>query len=329
MNRILMILLATILICGRTSAQTVTFRFEEGTLSDASLREKMEKRISSLLSEITKASKANQPLNFDFPYLTSSARMRLAQLWENMHFSCDDTQIVEKCLPAINGYVVRDILVTIHPADNSYDGPKSSELAICFDANGFITSVRMALESSVRQDVLAKSHDTDDFHKRMEILWFIEELHSYYDEKDLKSLHNVFSKDALVIINNVVLRKNMDTDQTIVSPEILCRKFDNNDYMKRLTALFNNNKFIKVRFDEISVRKHPAKPGFYIVTLHQTISAGGKVENGYMYMLWEFRENQPPIIHFRTWLSEMENGHSQTLDEKFLDEDLGTCTSPW
>ena len=62
MKRLFMMLLAATMFGGIITAQNVTFKFEDGTLANAAFRQKMEYRISRLLSELTKASATNRQL---------------------------------------------------------------------------------------------------------------------------------------------------------------------------------------------------------------------------------------------------------------------------
>ena len=321
MNRILMILLATILICGRTSAQTVTFQFEEGTLSDASLRGKMEERISSLLSEITQASKANRPLNLDALSLSPTASKRLSMLWENLHFSCDYTSNVEKCLQDFNGYEVRGIFVTLQPTADGYVGDLERELVISFDNDGQITGVRMALENDTYMTIHNRSIDATDFRKRLEILKFLEDYRSYYEEKNIEALHDdIYNEKDYFCTSRRHIDKNKNEDQADF--KIKAEKFNTKEVISRLTKAFAKNKYVAVKFDQIQIKRHYVKDGFYVVTFRQEISYGKYSDNGYMFLMWEFRENRPPVIHIHAWQPEIIDGHRLTPDELFNENDF-------
>ena len=166
MKRLFLMLLVTTFFGGIMTAQNVTFKFEDGTLADAGLRQKMEYRISRLLSEFTKATATNHQLTeqeLTALNLTSVASKRLSKLWENLHFSCDYTSNVEKCLRAVNGYEVRGILITLQPTASNYNGSTSRELAISFASDGLITGVNMTMENNSYQDILNNGVDVN-FH---------------------------------------------------------------------------------------------------------------------------------------------------------------------
>ena len=321
MKRILMIILATMLFSGMMSAQTVTFQFEKETLSNTSLREKMEERISSLLSEITQASKANRPLKLDSLCLTPRASKRLSMLWEHLHFSCDYTSNVEKCLQDINGYEVRGIFVTLQPIADSYVGELERELVISFDTNGQITGVRMAMGNDTYLTIQNRSVDATDFRKKLEILKFLEDYRSYYEEKNIEALHDdIYNENTEFYTSTSHIDDDMNQDQADF--KIKAEKLDTKEVISRLTKAFANNKYVTVKFDQINIGRHGGTPRFYVVTFHQELSYGKYSDNGYMFMMWEFREKRPPAIHIRAWQPEIIDGHRLTPDELFNENDF-------
>lgn len=322
MKRLLILLFVAVCACSTLSAQNVTFKFEEGTFSDNALRQKMESRISRLLTEISQASAANRSLNLTSLGLSPVASQRLGNLWKNMHFSCEYNTNVEKCLRDINGYEVRGILITLQPMGANYNGSPNRELAISFAPDGIITNVNMTLENNSYQDIINNGLDVTDTRRRLEILKFVEDFRSYYDEKDLQSLDNIYSEDALIITGKVIQRKNLGSEQARMKPEIEYSKMNKRQYMNKLSSIFDNNKFIKVKFDNITVKRHSAKGDFYAVTLHQNWQSSNYSDDGYIFLLWEFKEGRSPVVHVRTWQPEMIGNRRLQPDEVFNENDF-------
>ena len=65
--------------------------------------------------------------------------------------------------------------------------------------------------------------------------------------------------------------------------------------------VFKANKQIRVTFDEIEVVRHPVNKDFYGVTLHQGYTSDRYHDDGYLFLLWDFRDEDHPQIHVRTW----------------------------
>ena len=80
-----------------------------------------------------------------------------------------------------------------------------------------------------------------------------------------------------------------------------------NEYISRLERNFKRDKknLIHVTFDEIKVVRHPSDlPEYnrtYGVTLHQTYKSEGYNDEGYVFLLWDFMDEEKPKIHVRTW----------------------------
>lgn len=284
--------------------QATTFKFSDG-LTNGWLRTTMEQRISDLLSEIDNAAKANRNLSLEGLNLTERSKKSLSAQWQNIHFICEDDVNVANCLEDINGYEVRGIPVTVKPIDRDYQGGLYKELVIRFEKSGKITSVHMALDNNVIMAQGTGSQVTD-MKRRREILNFVEEFRSYYDEKDTAALRDVFSGDALIITGTVVQRKNMGRDQAALRSEIRYKKQNKEQYLSSLKKVFANNRHIKVRFDSIKVERHNAKEDFFGVTLYQKWESDRYSDVGYVYLLWEFPQSgeERARIHVRTWQPE-------------------------
>lgn len=302
-------------------AQNVDFKFSGG-IARSDMSSSMERRISQLLTEINAACSQNRDLQLTPLHLTPRAGQSLQMLWKNFHFRCDETKIRQLCLQDVNGYEVRGIAITLTPMGANFNGELSRELTVCFAPDQEITGVHMALANNVFLSIVDKGRDVTDTRRRLEILKFVEDFRSYYDEKDLEALRNVYSDDALIITGKVIHRKNLGSDQAQMKPEIVYSKQNKEQYLASLQRIFKNNTFIRVNFDDIKVKRHPAKAGFYAVTLHQKWQSSNYSDDGYVFLLWEFKENASPVVHVRTWQPDMIGSRKLDEDEVFNENDF-------
>ena len=304
------------------SAQSVEFSFKSG-IYQTSVKQSIERNISSLLTAINRASNSNGSLDLSSVNMTSNAKSSLNNLWESFHFKCDYTSYSENCLTAVNGYEVRGISVTLTNTEASDKGELNKELTISVSKDGLLTGAHMALSNNVYNYIVNNGKDVTDTRRRMEILKFVEDFRSYYDEKDLNALRNVYSDDALIITGKVIMRKNMGNDQASLRPEIVYSRQNKEQYLNNLARTFRNNKYIKVRFDKIKVVRHPAKKGYYAVTLHQNWQSSNYSDDGYVFLLWQFPEDGGnPVIHVRTWQPEMVGNQHLPEREVFNENDF-------
>ena len=303
------------------SAQ-VTFKFSANSINQGPLKTKMEQNISALLSEMTKAGNSNGYLDLNSIDMEPEAKSRFQALWEDAAFVCVDNANVKRCLEDYQGYQVRNIPVRVIPKDNNYDESLDRELTISLNKAGTITGVRLAWE--MQQDVesmLQGSSSVSDVRQRREILKWVEDFRSYYNEKNIKSLNQIFSDDALIITGSIVTQRKRSGDMGVqVEQQVKYKVQNKEEYLSNLSRVFRNNAKINVSFDHISVMRHGAKPNIYGVTLHQTWKSGTYHDEGWLFLLWDFNDPDHPQIHVRTWQPEQIAAQDGlfTLDDFFI-----------
>lgn len=269
---------------------------------EGGMKTRIEAAASALLSEINSACKQNRSLNTVHINMTQEAREGLAALWENVHFYCDDDEVVQSGLQSKTGYQVRQIPMMIKPEENvKTTDDEYQEGVIQFDASGKIIRFNFTLDTNIYQDVMRRGKDVTEIERRQQILAYVEHFRTAYNEKDLSFLERIFSEDALIITGTVTRVKQTD-GSGISYNKVSYRKQSKQEYLGRLKQSFATNKYINVRFDELKVVKHPTKEDFYGVTLHQLYSnSSGYSDDGYLFLLWDFRDKDNVQIHVRTW----------------------------
>lgn len=296
-------------------SQNITFKFSDG-IKDSAFKTQMEKNISALLTEFNTAYSQDRCLQLDQINILDKTKKRLEVLWDSIaSFTCDFDENVTSCLNCVTGFEVREIYVTLHPRKPAeYSGNVNRELCVGFNKDGIITSAHMALEdNSSRGAIMNSGYSVEDQAKRMEILKFVEDFRSYYDEKDLKALEQIFSDDALIITGTIV--KKGDTKSGL-RPTVDYKKQNKQEYLQSLKGIFDRNRYIRVSFDDIEIKRHPTRDDYYGVSLKQNwkaMRANQEIryeDDGYLFLLWEFPEGKNPLIHVRTWQPEMDKeGH--------------------
>lgn len=291
------------------SAQPVKFRFTSNSRDVIPNYgySKAETNISALLTEINNAYSANRTLRLGDIAIHQVAAQRLNMLWNNLHMTCEDSQYIENCLEDMNGFEVRNIGVKVVGSD--YKDSPFRELVVTFDHSGLITDVHLAMEDNQVYSTLRNGVDVEDTRMRTEILKFVEDFRSFYEEKNINALNDIFSEDAL-IITGYVMHRTTEMDGVVrTNDKVRYRKYDKEQYLNHIRDIFKKNEAIDVSFDDITIVRNGAsgKEKYYGVTLKQTWQnylSGGKKgygDEGYVFLLWDFRDEQHPKIHVRTW----------------------------
>ena len=295
-------------------ADDIRFTICDGITNEA-VKNRMETNISKLLSEMNRACAQERPLQLDNIDMVLGGKKSLQALWKSMHFLCEDPEIEERCLTSAEGYVIRNIYIQVDPLYEGYLEERERALTIRLSREGQIASVVMAASDHAYERIVQNGLDVTDLERRQTILGFVENFRSHYDEKDINALRQVFSDDALIITGTVVMKREKKGDRPVLNPVITYKTQSKAEYLGHLQENFRRNKYINVTFSEINVVRHPTNPDYYCVTLRQHWRSSTYEDDGYLVLLWEFREGEDPIIHVRTWQPERVGNRSLDPDE--------------
>ena len=288
-------------------------------ISDQPLKEKIEHAFSVVAAAIKKTHERNLgKLEFPETYMYKDARSELNQLWQNDRFRCVEEEVVERLLTTRNGYQVRGIPLIVNSAEGGEE-LGYQEAVVNFDRQGVITSfyytINPELYSKLRMTQMGdRRHEVADIKDRMMILDYVEHFRTSYNQKDLKFLRQVFSDDALIITGKVV--KVRKSEVVPSGNKIIYTTQTKQQYLDNLARAFKSNGYIKVTFDDVVIVEHPTIRGIYGVTVHQKWNTARYSDEGYVFMLWDFRNPDAPQIHVRTWQPD------------YIDKDRGQRLSP-
>ncbi|MDP8241067.1 MAG: hypothetical protein P9X24_18400 [Candidatus Hatepunaea meridiana] len=144
-----------------------------------------------------------------------------------------------------------------------------------------------------------------DAARRMKILQTVEVFRTAYCVKDIDYLKWIYSDDALIIVGKV-LQPNEDLPDMLENScldkeRIKFVKKSKADYIKGLESVFQNNAYVKVIFDSLDVLRHSADPDLYGVTLKQNWYSSSYSDTGWVFLLWDFKDEKKPLIYVRSW----------------------------
>lgn len=280
-------------------AQSVTFTISDG-LANGPLRQKIDQNLTNLLTSFNDCFESGSGLSLSGVSITPDAADALGMLWGNMPFHCEEPEIVERIAKTYSGYQVRNVPIELKADDGKTD---YQELVIDLEADGTVSRVNLALQNHLYRKVMSDGSEVTDLRCRQMILDYVEQFRTAYNRKDIDFLENVFSDDALIITGKVVRRKKGDRMAVLKEDtQIEYTQQRKHEYIEKLrTRVFPNNKYIQVTFTDIKVSKHPSVEGYYGVMLRQGYKSSTYSDDGYLFMLWDFRDEAHPQIHVRTW----------------------------
>lgn len=292
------------------SAQNKVEFFISDGLYDEGLKAKIETTISDLLTEANTAQSNKKALNLERLNISEDAKESLTMLWENIPFRCIDTEVVEHCLQNGSDYQIRNIPLMLIPQEEGVES-EYQEAVISFDSNGQITSLYLTLAGNMYAKVMKTGSEVTDLRRRQLILDYVEQFRTAYNTKDINFLRQVFSDDALIITGKVI--DKLQDGKSV--KQVTYKSQSKNQYLTNLGNAFKVQKYIKVNFSDIKVTQG-AKKNYYGVLVQQAWRSGTYSDDGYVFLLWDFENEDRPQIHVRTWQPEyLDKAKTQKIEE--------------
>lgn len=298
-NRLMLGLLVFFISLSQALA-TTSFKITDGEV-DPNVKARMETNVKALLDAFrTAADNGEKTEKLSKDNVSKTAIEEIKEIWKSSAMSCPPMNLNCRCLKTSNGYQVRGIPVDILAADGD---EARQELTINFDTEGTISNVAIAIEMNRYEELMAQKQSDLDYARRQIIVDFIENFRTAYNRKDNAMLNSVFSDKALIITGRVVKEKpNSDlTRLTLNNNRVVYIKQTKQEYLTKLAQVFKTVKFINVKFSDIEIVEHPKFDSIYGVTLKQSWRTDRYHDEGYLFLMIDFRDSDNPLIQVRTW----------------------------
>ena len=311
---------------GTLRAENITVEILTDSYTDcpATLLQTMERNLGTLLTEINAANEADRDINTAGLPLNDFAKSTLVHLWSNIHFYCDDQEVLcDRLWPFRSSYMVRQIPMIMNPRGEQFGAGKYQECTVEFDGKGLISDISFVFDSQLSES-MEKCGKVVELERKLQILKYCDRFRTAYCTKDINFLEQVFSEDALIITGNVVTTR---TAENGVVQKVNYTKQNKQQYLTNLRRAFQRNKFIDVQFSEVgtggldggcgTVTQSVNNGNFYGVRLKQEWHSSNYSDVGYIFLLWDFTNEEAPVIHVRTWQPEIVGGKKTQQEDIF------------
>lgn len=297
-SRLATVLLSS-LLCVQAYSQHITeFLFTE--TAPEPVRRTMQTNAQALFSEINSAADQHKSALTLSSYVTEEAKKRIQSLWSTSHFYCTETAITTRILKFGNNYQVRNIPVFIE--EGKTDEDQFQSMVIEFTSTGKISDLYLALEWHQYANIIGGSNEVTDLRHRQMILDLVENFRTAYNTKDMPFLNNIYSDEALIITGKALTpQKRGDTPAAINKQEFEYSVQNKKQYLSKLSRVFASNSYINIKFDDIVVTQHEGNPNIYGVTLKQNWNSSAYSDEGWLFLLIDYEDENNPLIWVRTW----------------------------
>ena len=267
-------------------------------------RKNVSEALSLILQEANKLQEKKGNLENVRPYCTEAGFKALKELVEKTGLFSTYTEYRTRLLEtATDQYEVRGLKVKVNLVETA--GDPIQELVFTVTPRLYVDNVQFAIEMNHYNRILEKGLPVEDLAKRQLILGFLEEFRTAHGRKDIDYLERAFSDDALIIVGRVLQKKEGEDDymsrSTLGDSVIQFIKFSKREYIGRLRTVFAANAFVRVSFDSATVTRHSKYPDIYGIQVKQRWSSSSYSDEGYLFIMMDFKNPSAPLIHVRAW----------------------------
>lgn len=206
-------------------------------------------------------------------------------------------------LVGLQTYEIRQLYVDAGKGDDL----RTLELVLSFNAAGQLTDARFALDEHQYNQILEESISLEDDFRRRQIIAYLEQFRTAYNRKDVDYIEMQFSDQALIITGTRVSAAGQSELSVTRENESFAEKFQltrysKSEYIGRLrNHIFRVNSFINVDFSGINILQHPEYKDIYWVEVYQKWSSSTYSDEGYLFFMIDFSDEDQPLIHVRAW----------------------------
>jgi len=277
------------------------FLFEETVLYN--LRQTMQNNANAVFSEIYNAYKQNKSiLNLSLNNVTEDAKKSIQMFWETSPFYCTKSQITANVSKSSYGNEVRGIPVFISKAGKN---DQNKTIILEFAQDGRISDITLPVWQQDIPTIIDNSHPVTEENRLLIIRDFVENFRTAYNKKDIVYIDKVFSNDALIIVGKVLKQQSQKKDDMPIPRDVSIKyvTLTKQQYMRNLNLAFKMNEYINIKFpkEDIKIRQHKTVTNIYGVTLHQIWNSSTYNDDGWVFLVIDFKDENNPLIWVRTW----------------------------
>ena len=292
------LLLAMLMLCSfaiQAKEVNVVITTDDGFDNSNGIIEIMQQNLSKLLSEINTANDENRELNLAGFDIKVAALKNMEKAWKYVHFYCKDVEVIDRCWPLKNGYMLRHIPFTINSKRGQYGLGTYQECVVEFDKRGQITDFCFVFDTQLSES-MQHCGTMVELERKIQIMKLLNSFRTAFYTRDTELLQKIFLKDWLSIHIGL----------------------NNTQFVYNLLHVFNQAGYIDVKFSEIGensedsgcgiVTRSASDKNMYGVRFRLEWKSDNYSDAGYVFLLWDFANEDVPIIHLCTWQPEYTNG---------------------
>ncbi len=174
-----------------------------------------------------------------------------------------------------------------------------------FDALGNLVDVNFGIIDGMYDEFKRASTFGNDWQKRQVIIKFVEKYRTAYLTRDISQLSTMFADEAVIIVGRVLQidpndKSRYEIDPTGNQPDVEYLRLTKQNFITRQDQIFDSKRDIHLGFSTFEIRRKNNDDGVYGVTMRQHYNSDGYADEGHLFLLINFNNDQPKI-YVRAW----------------------------
>ena len=172
------------------------------------------------------------------------------------------------------------------------------------NADDKISNLSFSLNKIAIDDINGKSKW--GVNEKATLIHFLENYKTAYALKRLNFIESIFGDEALIIVGYKV-DKNQAEGSLFDNDIFTYHKYLKKEFISRLSYSFNSKEFINLKFEKSEIKQSAVNDKIFGIQIKQNYYSSNYGDQGYLFLLVDFADTNKPIIHVRTWQTEIDN----------------------
>ena len=226
--------------------------------------------------------------------------IRLDTIYRNGKLAFQQTSSGQKGYIDLDGHVIWEEPEN-EEADQTISEQSSKEQNKRINTNNWQAIIKQNPFYEEAKKTFASGLEESDKANRQMILDYVEQLRQSYGKKDIGFIEQVFSDNALIITGKVIREAPSESNNYLPQEKVTYNIRSKQQFLTKLKQVFDANHKIELLFSDFKINRHPTIPTIYGVSFRQTYTSDIYADDGYLFLLWDFKDTDAPQIHIRTW----------------------------
>ena len=180
------------------------------------------------------------------------------------------------------------------------------QVVFTFNSEQKIENISFAVSDRAIEDIVSRSERFGTIEDKYRLICFMENYKTAYCLKRLNFIEKIFADDALIIVGSIVKEAEPIDGMynKLGSNKVKYIELKKEEYLERLSKVFNSNEFVNIHFEDNIVNKVNGNDKLYGIQIKQDYYSTNYADKGYLFLMIDLNDTVNPKIYVRTWQPE-------------------------